>query len=388
MIGDKSANSGAAARRARLDSFAAGQRTAPGTSPNFDLEISDLKTYPLREPVSKRAYTVVQLQTRSGLVGYGECTSLSASEAAQAAKVLMGRPTTSYEVIHKELGTSAIRAGVNMALLDIVGKFTKVPVYQLLGGPTRSKARAMSTLNGSDGPQLVASLKSGIAAGYRAFVVPLPVISPSDRIQKFVGPVCSRMETLRAAAGDKVDFVLDAAGALSTREASILCAALERFHLLWLDEPTNMLNLSALEKLTVETVTPVGFGRDVTAAGDFQNLLREQVIDVLRPSLSRNGITPIRRMAAIAETYYVAVAPHHDGGPIATAAALHLAASLSNFFIQQIPAPEAEEDRRMRAEITPGAMETVKEGFARLPQGGGLGVEVNLEALQKYREHE
>jgi galactonate dehydratase len=303
-------------------------------------------------------------------------------------KVLMGRPTTSYEVIHKELETSAIRAAVNMALLDIVGKSTKVPVYRLLGGPTRNKARAMSTLNGSDGSQLVASLRSGIAAGYRAFVVPLPVISPSDRIQKFVGRVRSRIETLRAAAGDRVDFVLDAAGALSPREASILCSALERFHLLWLDEPVSISNLSALAKLTVETVIPLGFGRDVTGAGDFQNLLREQVIDVLRPSLPRNGITAIRRMAAIAETNYVAVAPHHDGGPIATAAALHLAASLSNFFIQQIPAPEAEEDRRMRAEITPGSIETVKEGFARLPQGCGLGVEVNIGALQKYREHE
>jgi hypothetical protein len=101
-----------------------------------------------------------------------------------------------------------------------------------------------------------------------------------------------------------------------------------------------------------------------------------EVADVLRPSLALNGITQIRRIAALAETYYVAVAPYHNGGPIGTAAALHLAASLPNFVIQQIPLPEAEADRRMRAEITGTSVEVVKDGFAALPVGAGLGITV------------
>jgi galactonate dehydratase len=90
-------------------------------------------------------------------------------------------------------------------------------------------------------------------------------------------------------------------------------------------------------------------------------------------------------MAVIAETYYIAAAPYHDGGPIATAAALQLAASIPNFFIQQIPLA-AEADSRMRAEIAGAGLETVKDGFAALPTGPGLGITVNEEALKKYRE--
>ena len=88
----------------------------------------------------------------------------------------------------------------------------------------------------------------------------------------------------------------------------------------------------------------------------------------------------------MAETYYTAVAPYHDGGPIGTAAALHLAASLPNFVIQQIPFPDAEEDQRMRAEIAGAAIETVKDGFASLLTGDGLGITVNEQALAKYAE--
>ena len=114
--------------------------------------------------------------------------------------------------------------------------------------------------------------------------------------------------------------------------------------------------------------------------------IREEVADILRPGLALNGITQIRRIAAVAETYYVAVAPYHDGGSIGTAAALHLAASLPNFFIQQIPLPEAEADRRMRAEIAGPSVEVVKDGYAALPTAAGLGITVNQEALEKYKE--
>jgi galactonate dehydratase len=90
----------------------------------------------------------------------------------------------------------------------------------------------------------------------------------------------------------------------------------------------------------------------------------------------------------VAEPYYVAIAPFHDGGPIATAAALHLAASLPNFFIQQVPYPGAAEDRRMRTSLTGAPVETVQDGFLQLPSGAGLGISVNEAALAEYRERE
>jgi galactonate dehydratase len=127
-------------------------------------------------------------------------------------------------------------------------------------------------------------------------------------------------------------------------------------------------------------------GRHVHDVAVFQNLLRWGCIDLLRPSLGMNSGPKIRRMAAIAETHYVDIAPYHDGGPIGTVAGIHLAASLPNFFIQQIPQPLAAQDRAMRAELTSGDHESPQDGFAQLLNRPGLGIEVDEKALDKYSE--
>ncbi len=156
--------------------------------------------------------------------------------------------------------------------------------------------------------------------------------------------------------------------------------------MLWFDEPTSVLTSDALAKISDESVMPVGLGRHVHEVSTFQNLLRFGCVDVLRPRVGLNSIPKIRRMAAVAETHYVAIAPYHDGGPIGTLAAIHLAASLPNFFIQQVPQPLAEQDRAMRAEITSGQLESAKDGFAQLINQPGLGFTVNEKALDKYSE--
>jgi galactonate dehydratase len=139
-----------------------------------------------------------------------------------------------------------------------------------------------------------------------------------------------------------------------------------------------------VRKVSNETVTPLGFGRNITDAGVFQALLREGLIDVVRPGIAHWGISGSRRIAVLAEAYYVAIAPHHEGGPIATAAALHLAASVPNFFIQHVPRPDDPRDREMRAAIVSDGLETPRDGFLQLPTGPGLGIQVNETALEKY----
>ena len=372
-----------ALRRARLAALQASAAPASARDPN--LEISEITVFPLREPVSRRVYTVVRLRTRSGLTGYGECPGAAPSDVAEASRLASGMPATSYEVLAARLASvGSLGAAVNMALLDIAGKAAKAPAFQVLGGPTRHKARALAPLSGDTDEALIGSMKQASAAGYRAFVAPAPPPSFRNQGQAWALAVRKRLDALREAGGENVDFVLDGNGALVPGDAATAATLLEKFHLLWFDEPCPLVSLAAVKKISEENVTPVGFGRDIRSGVAFQNLLRDDAIDVIRPSISLNGISAIRRMAAIAETYYVAVAPYHDGGPVATAAALHLAASLPNFFIQQIPFPAAEEDRRMRAEICGASLETVKDGFAALPAGPGLGITVNEGALKKY----
>jgi galactonate dehydratase len=257
-----------------------------------------------------------------------------------------------------------------MALLDILGKKAGVPVYQVLGGATRSKIRMLTALEGSGAAQ--------VKAGHRAFIVPVPEIRfPNPRFE-FVRSVSERLEALRKSLGENVDFVLDGRGALPPAEAANLAAAAEKFHVLWFDEPCSLDNMSAVGKIAKENVTPLGFGRNISKPGEVQDLFRQQAIDILRLDIRTHGLTQIRRLSALAETYYTAVAPYNDGGPIATAAAIQLAASLPNFFIQQVPAS-------LSADYASG-LPAIENGFMPLPTAPGLGLNINETALQRYPE--
>ena len=372
-------------RRARLAAFAPQVTTPPKANPQ--LEIASLDSYRLREPVSGRAYTVLRLRTRGGLEGYGECGEATAAEVSRGLAAVRGREATQFETVRYQLKDAppGLMAALNIAMLDVAGKSVKAPAYQVLGGPTRNKCRALAPLDGASDAELTESLRRAKAAGYRAFLVPTPPPKAPNQGQAFVIATRKRLDTLRDAAGAGSDFVLDCGATITPGDAASLASAFERFHLLWLEEPCAPVNLGALKKIASENVTPLGVGRSIHQPNLFQDLLREDVIDILRPDLSLNGISRIRQMAAIAESYYVAVAPYHNGGPIASAAALQLAASLPNFFIQQVPFPQAEQDRKMRSAIA-GSVEKIEDGFAVLPSGPGLGITVNEKALEEYKE--
>ncbi len=276
-----------------------------------------------------------------------------------------------------------IRGVVDIALLDIRGKVAQAPVYDLLTGRTREKARAMAALRGSTEAELIHELGVARQQGFRAFSVPLliPEGSPT-RGREFFAHTEAMLRRLRQAGADEI--VLDCAGRATASEAAGLAARLERFHLMWMDEPTSQITDSALEKISHETVTPVGWGRFLTASGRFQDLLRMQVIDVVRPDIGLHGISGSRRLAALAEAYYTAVAPFHRGTPIGTAAALQVAASTPNFVAQEVAFTTNEAERRMHRAIAGDSLPRVVEGFFELPTGPGLGIDVDEAALEEY----
>jgi galactonate dehydratase len=217
-------------------------------------------------------------------------------------------------------------------------------------------------------------------------MVPVPEVTNRNQGQAYVLATRKRLEALRESGGNGTDFVLDGGNRLTPGDAQMISAGIERFHVLWFDEPCPPTNTGVIKKIAAENVTPIGMGRHTRDGSEILDLLREDAVDIIRPDISRNGISQIRRMAAIAETYYVAVGPTHHGGPIATAAALQLAASIPNFFIQQIPWAVSAQDRRMRAELCGTSLETPQDGFLELPAGPGLGVTVNEQVFQKYKE--
>ncbi len=158
--------------------------------------------------------------------------------------------------------------------------------------------------------------------------MPLTMPPGMERGRRFYTDVRSTLDVLREAAGEECDFVLDCAGRTSPGEALSIADRLEGFHLLWMDEPCGELSATAQASISKGSVTAVGYGRGFEDEARFLDLLREDGVDVLRPALARHGLTAVRKAAALAETYYVAVAPFHRGGPIGTAAGMHVCAAL------------------------------------------------------------
>lgn len=332
-----------------------------------DHPIAALDAYPVREPVSGRAWTVIRVRSATGLAGWGEAPRVSPADIAKARAAILHRPATAFAALATN---TPLDGAINTALHDIAAKAAKAPLFRFLGGPTRFKVRALTTAD---------DLKAALAAGFKAIQVQLPAGAPARNI-------LDRMDKLRASAPAGTNFVLGGGATVSAGVAASIAAELERFHLLWFDEPAPVTNLATIRKISEECVTPLGFGRTVNDPSTYQDLLREGLADVLRPDIHKFGLSGIRRIAALAETYYVAVAPNHEGGPIATAAALHLAASLPNFFIQHIPLPADDRDRQMRSSILSNRVEEIRDGFATLPTGSGLGIEVNEDALARYKD--
>jgi galactonate dehydratase len=321
-----------------------------------------MRWFPVREPVSGNLYSFLRVKTRSGLTGWGECAQAAEQDAKTLEKEWLGRSATSYAAIDR---SSLLAGALDIALLDILGKSCRAPLYRVLGGPTRHKVRAFTGSN---------------AAAFGAVGIAAPKPASRNQGKAYENQLLSLLKQLP----DDRDFVLCANGSLTPGDAASVARAVEGLHPLWLDEPCSVANVEAVRKVSGETVTPLGFGRGITDPGVFQMLLREGLIDVVRPDIAHWGISGARQIATLAEAYYVAIAPHHDGGPVATAAAIHLAASVPNFFIQHVPLPADPKDREMRAAIVSGGIEVPRDGFLALPAGAGLGIQVNEAALEKY----
>jgi galactonate dehydratase len=331
--------------------------------------ISEVLAFQMGSAGSSNSYVVLQVRTHSGLIGYGECNSLSPAELKATNQAVNGRAATSYQAL-EALVPAAVRGGLNIALLDIVGKATKAPVYRVLGGPTRNKARAITRLAGVSDEELQSDLQKQLAAGFRAFLIPIPTPAARNQGSDFSHLAVARLKAMRSSAPN-ADFAYDVNASLTPGDASSLAAAVEGMHPLWFDEPCPVTNLETIHKIADETVVPLAFGRTISHPGTFQDLLREGLIDLLRPDILVHGITGVRRLSAIAETYYVDLAPWHRGGPIANAAVLHSAASIPNFFIAQ-------------TSNAPGGL-LPHNGFFELPKGPGLGIDVDEKSFEGNR---
>lgn len=364
-----------------------GMAFAPPQSGADPLVIEQMKAWRIKEPVSGRRYTVIRVQSRNGQFGFGEGGPAQSQEILEARAAIAGRRPHEFEFVRARLASlPSMEAAVSNAMLDLLCRAKQVPMYQFLGGPTKFKSRVLARLEGMDETSIASALARAKRQGFKAFTMPVLQRDSMIPLQEYVNRVRTRVAAIRGAGGVDSEWVLDGGAAMTPGDAASVAMALEKSRLMWLDEPTSILTTDALEKITSESVMPVGLGRDIVDIAAFQGLLRAGCVNVLRPAMGRNSIAKIRRMAALAETHYVAVSPFHDGGPIGSLTAVHLAASLPNVFTTDVPIPAAERDAAMRAEITSGNKEVAENGYAALMNRPGLGTDINERALDSFSE--
>src|SRR5256884_1554241 len=271
--------------------------------------------------------------------------------------------------------TSAI-SGVDQALWDIKGKALGVPVYELLGGPTRLRARVYGHAG------TVERIKQRKAEGFTAFKTGPFKERPARIVENkaFIDKAAKRFAELREAVGDECDIAIDFHGALSQQTARLLIKALEPFQPMFIEEPVNCQEHDVMAEIARGTHLPIATGERVMTKWGFRELLEKRAATILQPDLCHaGGITEVRLIAGMAEAYYASIAPHNPLGPISLAAGVQMAASIPNFLCQE------------QVSLGDGYITkpfVVKKGHIDVPTGPGLGIELDENVLADKIGHD
>jgi galactonate dehydratase len=347
-----------------------------------------------------RNLTFVVVRTDEGLEGVGEVRMINETEAllgylaeAVPAHVLGADPFEIEALVQRLWRREYARAGqvamsalavLETACWDIVGKALDQPVYRLLGGAVRDRIKAYA--NGwytveRTPAEFHEAARRVVEKGYRAlkldpFGAGAWTLEPAE-----LAGALELVEAVRDAVGPDVELLVEMHGRFTPAQAVAIARELERFRPAWIEEPVPPENLSALRKVADRVTIPVATGERIHARDEFRELFELQAADVVQPDPTMcGGILETRRIAAWAEAYYVLVAPHNVGGPVSTAAALHLAAVTPNFAIQEHFNDFGEQHVK---DAAPGNPEVV-DGYFALPEGPGLGVTLDEDVVAQH----
>lgn len=347
-----------------------------------------------------RNLTFVRVHTDEGLTGVGEARMLGHTDAllgylteAEANHIAGTDPFAVEDLVQRMKYADFGRAGeivmsgiacVEMACLDIKGKALGVPVWQLLGGQIHQKVKAYA--NGwytvERTPDAFHKAATAVVdRGYQAlkldpFGTGRLELSHAETMESV-----ALVEAVREAIGPDTELLIEMHGRFNPATAIRLAHLLEPYQPSWLEEPVPPENLKALQKVAAHTDLPIATGERIHDRFEFRELFERQAADIIQPDVGHiGGIGEARKLAATAETHYVLVAPHNVGGPVLTAASLQLGFCTPNFKILENFNDFA--DAKIK-DLVRGAPEVV-DGYFALPEGPGLGVELDVAAAAEF----
>ncbi len=327
-----------------------------------------------------RHWLFIEVHTDEGVTGVGEGSGWPlVVEAAvrDLAPIIIGEDPIDIERLWLKLRLATVGHGITgtvgggaltaieMALWDIKGKVLQTPVWNLLGGRIRDRIRVYAHAS------TPAHAKACIELGYRALKTG-GVANPIEKVA-----------ALREAVGPEVDLMVDLHGPpdLTTKDAMVVGRELERFRLLFWEEPVSADNWDGLARLRDAVAIPLASGERLATIWEFQRLLAGGCVDVVQPDTGRlGGISQMRKLAAMAEAAFVTMAPHSGSlGPIAEYAALHVLAAIPNTLILE---RFSHDWPGREAVVTPPIQ--VIDGHIAVPDRPGLGVELVKPEIAKY----
>jgi len=361
------------------------------------VKITDISTF-LVPP----RWLFLRIETNEGITGWGEPVVEGRAQTvrtavAELSDLLIGEDPLRIED-HWQVLTrggfyrggpvlSSAVAGIDQALWDIAGKTYGAPVYRLLGGPVRDRARVYSWIGGDEPREVADQAREQTEVGFTAVKM-----NASGRAEPIETPgrtqaVVDRVAAVREAIGPDRDLVVDFHGRMSTAMSRRLLPLLEPLSPLFVEEPSLPEYSRDLARLAGHTTVPLATGERLYSRWDFRDILTTGVA-VVQPDVSHaGGISEVRRIAALAETHDVSLAPHCPLGPIALAASLQLAFATPNFLIeeQSIGIHYNGENQLLDYLVNPDIFRFV-DGYASLPPGPGLGIEIDEAAVRRADE--
>lgn len=342
----------------------------------------------------------LKITTASGISGWGEPVVEGKADTVKAAveemeSYLLGKDARHIEDIWQVLYRggfyrggpvlmSAI-SGIDQALWDIKGKALGVPVYELLGGAVRDKMKMYGWIGGDKPAHVVEGARKRMADGFHAVKMngcaELEWIDTPKKIDDAVKLISSVRDAIGYDRGLGIDFH----GRVHKGMAKIFMRELDHLKPMFIEEPVLSENLEAFAALATYTSAPIATGERLFSRWDFKRLFEQGAVDIIQPDLSHaGGITEVKKIAAMAEAYDVALAPHCPLGPISLAAALQVDFNCLNAFIQEssigIHYNEGVDllDYLLNPEVF-----AIKDGYIDRPNLPGLGVEINEEKVRE-----
>ena len=344
-----------------------------------------------------RNYVYVLLDTSDGITGLGEASLGGQTNAVLGAlkdlePLLLGADPARIEHIWQQAYRHAFwhggvtflsaLAGVEVALWDIKGKTLGVPIHRMLGGPVRDRIRAYANGPRGETPdELANSAADLVRRGFAAMKMAPFEATPMLAGKRIFDAGVAKVRAVREAVGPEVELMIDAHGRLSPAVAARAAEALAPFGIMFFEEPTLPEHAPSLTRLARKSPIPIAVGERHYTRWDYPELLASRTIGVLQPDIIQTGgLAEARKIAALAEMHFVAVAPHNPWSWVNTVASLHLDAVTPNFLIQEV-ITDAEP---WKDEVVLGRPAIDAEGYFAVPVSPGLGIELDLDAARRF----